>query len=186
MKKEKWDILNSEYLIRRPWLTARRDKVQLPDGRINPEHYVLEYPDWVNVIAITEEGKFVMVEQYWHGLRDVYTELVAGVSEPSEDPLVAAKRELLEESGYSGGEWELLMVIGQNPSTCNNLTYCFLAKGVRKTTGQNLDETEDIDVRLMSEKELFDMLLADEMKQALMAAPLWKYFALYSDIYLAK
>lgn len=56
MKKEKWDILDSEYLIRRPWLTARRDKVRLPDGRINPEHYVLEYPDWVNVIAITEDG----------------------------------------------------------------------------------------------------------------------------------
>ena len=100
MKKEKWDIIESEYLIRRPWLTARRDKVRLPDGRINPEHYVLEYPDWVNVIAITEDGMFVMVEQYRHGLRDVYTELVAGVSEPGEDPLEAAKRELLEEAGY--------------------------------------------------------------------------------------
>ncbi|MDE7419872.1 MAG: NUDIX hydrolase, partial [Muribaculaceae bacterium] len=122
MRKEKWDILVSEYLIRRPWLTARRDKVRLPDGRINPEHYVLEYPDWVNVIAITEDGKFVMVEQYRHGLRDVYTELVAGVIEQGEDPLDAAKRELLEESGYSGGEWEPMMVIGQNPSTCNNLT----------------------------------------------------------------
>lgn len=127
-----------------------------------------------------------MVEQYRHGLRDVYTELVAGVSEPGEMPLEAAKRELLEESGYSGGQWELLMVIGQNPSTCNNLTYCFLARGVRKTDSQNLDVTEDIDVKLLSEKEVLDMLLADEMKQALMVAPLWKYFAFYSDIPFAK
>ena len=181
MKREKWEILDSEYLIRRPWLTARRDKVKLPDGRINPEHYVLEYPDWVNVIAITEEGKFVMVEQYRHGLRDVYTELVAGVSEPGEDPLEAAKRELLEESGYSGGKWELLTIIGQNPSTCNNLTHCFLARGVIKTAGQDLDATEDIEVRLLTEKQVLDLLLADEMKQALMAAPLWKYFAIYSN-----
>lgn len=186
MKKEKWDILESEYLIRRPWLTARRDKVRLPDGRINPEYYVLEYPEWVNVIAITEDGKFVMVQQYRHGLQNVYTELVAGVTEPGEEPLEAAQRELLEESGYSGGRWELLTVIGQNPSACNNLTHCFLARGVRKTAGQDLDATEDINVTLLTENEVFDMLIADEMKQALMAAPLWKYFTLYSDISSAK
>ena len=49
----KWKIIDSEYIIKRPWLTARRDKVELPDGRIIEEYYVLEYPDWVNVIAIT-------------------------------------------------------------------------------------------------------------------------------------
>ncbi len=179
MEKEKWDMLESNYIIRRPWLTARCDKVKLPDGRINPEHYVLEYPNWVNVIAITEEGKFVMVEQYRHGLQDVYVELVAGVAEPGEEPIESAKRELLEESGYAGGEWELLTVIAQNPSTCNNLTYCFLAKGVKKVSSQHLDATEDIAVKLLSEEEVKAMLMADEMKQALMAAPLWKYFALH-------
>ena len=54
MKKiEKWKLLDSEYLIRRPWLTARRDCVQLPDGTVQPEYYVLEYPTWINVIATT-------------------------------------------------------------------------------------------------------------------------------------
>lgn len=56
----KWEILQSEYLIKRPWLTARRDRVRLPNGVINDEYYVLEYPDWVNVIAITKEGDFLM------------------------------------------------------------------------------------------------------------------------------
>ena len=69
-KIKKWRTVESEYLIQRPWLTARRDKVELPDGRVHPEYYVLEYPDWVNVIAITEDGQFVMVEQYRHGLED--------------------------------------------------------------------------------------------------------------------
>lgn len=178
MAKQKWKVLDTKYLIRRPWLTARRDTVQLPDGRVNPEYYILEYPTWVNVIAITEDGRFVMVEQYRHGLQEVFTELVAGVAEDGEAPLAAAKRELLEETGYAGGDWQLLSVISQNPSTTNNLTYCYLAKGVRKVSEQSLDETEDIAVKLLTEDKLKEMLLADSFKQSLMVAPLWKYFAL--------
>ncbi|MDE6555488.1 MAG: NUDIX hydrolase, partial [Duncaniella sp.] len=60
----KWETISSEYLHRRPWLTVRRDEVRLPDGTVHPEYYVLEYPSWINVIAITEEGEFVMVKQY--------------------------------------------------------------------------------------------------------------------------
>ena len=59
----KCEILSSEYLIRRPWLTARRDCIKLPDGVVNDEYYVLEYPDWVNVIAVTDRGEMVMVHQ---------------------------------------------------------------------------------------------------------------------------
>ena len=60
---EKWKTLSSEYLFRRPWLTVRKDRLQLPDGRVHDEYYVLEYPTWVNVIAITRDGRFVMVRQ---------------------------------------------------------------------------------------------------------------------------
>lgn len=183
MKKiGKWKVLDSTYIIRRPWLTARCDKVELPDGTVHPEYYVLEYPVWVNVIAITAEGQFVMVEQYRHGLRDVFTELVAGVAEKGETPLESARRELLEETGYGCGEWQQFTVLSQNPGSTNNLTYTFLARNVEKIAGQHLDETEDIAVRLLSEAEVKQMLLDDEIKQSLMAAPLWKYFALKADI----
>ena len=174
----KWTLLDSEYLFRRPWLTARRDKVQLPDGTIHPEYYVLEYPKWVNVIAITTDGRYVMVKQYRHGLGVVATELCAGVVEDGEDPLDGAKRELLEETGYAGGEWELSMVISANPSSQNNLSYSYVARGVEKVSGQHLDETEDIRVLLLSEEEVREMLVTDDIKQAIMAAPLWKHFAL--------
>lgn len=178
MRIEKWKILESRYLIRRPWLTARVDKVELPNGVVHPEYYVLEYSTWVNIIAVTTDGRFVMVEQYRHGLGDVFTELVAGVAEKGEEPLQAARRELLEETGFGGGEWQLYTVLSANPGSMNNLTYTFLATGVEKISAQHLDETEDIAVRLLTTDEVKAMLLSDEMKQSLMAAPLWKYFAL--------
>lgn len=175
---EKWKTLSSEYLFKRPWLTVRKDRLQLPDGRIHDEYYVLEYPTWVNIIALTKEGKFVMVEQYRHGLDDIFTELVAGVAEPGEEPLTAARRELMEETGYGNGKWELLTVISGNPGSTNNLTYCYIARDVDPIGERHLDATEDINVKLLSREEVYSMLMRDEIKQALMAAPLWKYFAL--------
>lgn len=178
MEIKKWEKIKTDYLIQRPWLTARRDTVRLPDGTINPEYYILEYPDWVNVIALNAEGNFIMVEQYRHGLSDVFIELVAGVIETGETPIEAAKRELLEETGYGNGEWELLTVISQNPASTNNLTYCFLAKNVVKVSNQKLDITEDIAIRILSPQQVLDLLMNDSLKQSLMAVPLWKYFYL--------
>ncbi len=177
-KSKRWKTLKSEYLIRRPWLTARRDVVQLPNGIVNDEFYVLEYPDWVNVIAITGDGKFVFVRQYRYGLDLDSVELCAGVAEPGEKPVESAQRELLEETGYGGGSWKEIMTIGQNPSTCNNWTHCFVATGVERLGDQRLDRTEDIDVVLLSREQVLEMMMRDQLKQALMLAPLWRYFAI--------
>ena len=179
MAKEihKWTTLSSRYLIRRPWLTARVDAVRLPNGVVNPEHYVLEYPEWVNVIALTTKDMMVMIRQYRHAVDDVLLELCAGTCEAGETPLQAAQRELREETGYSGGTWRKLMTIGQNPSICNNVTHCFLAEGVELEGEQCLDDSEDIEVLLMRPGDVRDLLRNDGMLQALMAAPLWRYFA---------
>lgn len=176
-KIPKWKTLSAEYIIRRPWLTARRDRLEHPDGRIIEEYYVLEYPEWVNMIAITKDGDFVMVEQYRHGLDDVFVELCAGVVEDGEEPLEAAKRELLEETGYTGGKWRLLNKISPNPTSCTNYAYCYLAEGVEKTDTQRLDANEDVRVHLLKREEVLCLLHEDRIKQALMATPLWHYFA---------
>ena len=172
----KWTVLSSEYLIRRPWLTARRDVARLPDGRINNEYYVLEYPDWVNVIAITKDGQVVLERQYRHGLGKTCYELPCGVIEAGETPLEAAKRELLEETGYAGGQWRPWMTLSPNPATSNNLAPSFLAIGVEKVSGQHLDATEDIEVSLHSPDYVRELLENNQILQALMAAPMWKYF----------
>ena len=106
----KWETVSSEYLFRRPWLTVRKDAVRLPDGRINPEFYILEYPDWVNIIAIDENGQYVMERQFRYGLGKTCYEIAAGVIEKGETPLEAAKRELSEETGYEGGDYITLNV----------------------------------------------------------------------------
>ena len=176
LRDMRWEVLSSEYVIRRPWLTARRDRVRLPNGNINNEFYVLEYPTWVNVIATTADGKFVLIRQYRHGIGETNFEIVAGVCEDGEEPVNAARRELLEEAGYGGGEWKELMAISGNSSTTNNLTHCFVAKGVEHIGKQHLDATEDIEIHLVERGEMLRMLRRGDIKQALMAAPLWRYF----------
>ena len=164
-------------VIEKPWLTARVDKVELPTGAIIDEYYVLEYPDWVNTIAITKDGMFVFVRQYRYAIGKTVNELCAGVVEKDEDPMDAAKRELMEETGFGGGNWQKWMTISANPSTHTNLTHCYLATDVERMDVQHLDQAEDIEVRLFSREEVMDMLEKGEIWQSLMAAPLWKYFA---------
>ena len=176
-KNRVWRVLRSEYLIKRPWLTARRDELELPDGRIIPEYYVLEYPDWVNIIAIDKEGRMILVRQYRHGLQRTNFELVAGVLEKGEDSMTAARRELLEETGYAGGEWYELMQVSANTSTMTNLTHCFVAVGVEKVSVQHLDATEDLEVYTFTQDEVKEMIRHGEFMQALMVAPLLRYFS---------
>ena len=153
-KNRKWKVLTSEYLARKPWFTVRHESLELPDGRRIPDYYVFR-----------------------HGLGETSYEIPAGVTEPSDaSPLDAAQRELMEETGYGGGQWRLLTTLSANPATQNNLTYCYLATGVEPLGEQRLDPTEDLRVHLLTREEVLELLRTDRIRQALMAAPLWRYF----------
>ena len=174
-----WKQLNTEYLLKNQWLTVRKDTVELPNGPVIPSYYVLEYPNWINVIGVTKEGAFILVKLYRHGLGKVAYELCAGICDAADpSPLDTAKREMLEETGYGGGQWQEWMVVSANPSTHTNLTYCFLATGLEKINAQSLEETEQLTVHLFSREEVKAMLLRNEIWQSLHVAPLWKYLAL--------
>ncbi|MGN0091220.1 MAG: NUDIX hydrolase [Alloprevotella sp.] len=174
----RWRTLSSTYLFQRPWLTVRCQRMLLPTGREHPEYYILEYPTWVNIIALTPDDRMLLVRQYRPALDIMRYELCAGVMDPSDaSPLEAAQHELLEETGFGGGEWTKLMVVGPNPSAMNNVSISFLAHGVTKLCEPRLEETEDISVHLFSRDEVYNMLKVGQFAQALMVAPLWRYFA---------
>ena len=176
---KKWTVLSSKYLIEKDWCTVRVDSVKLTNGNIIPDYYVLEYPNWANVIAITKDQEFIFVYQYRHGLQQRFYELPAGVCDDTDSsPLESARRELLEETGYGNGQWEELTVISANPGTHSNLCYCFVATDVEKIDSQHLEPTEDLFVEKLSLAEVKQLLLDDKIKQSMHAAPLWKYMAL--------
>ena len=154
MNKKTWEILSSDYLMQNKWLTVRKDHVQLPTSVEMDDYSVLEYPDWVTVIAITEEGKYVMELQYRHGIRKICFELCGGTVEKGEKTLLSAKRELKEETGYEGGEWTLFTTTAPNPAAMTNICYTYVAIGVKKVSNQDLELTEDIEVVEMTELEL--------------------------------
>ena len=162
-----WKILESEYLHKKPWLTVRKDKCQMPNGKTIPEFYVNEYPEWVNALAITKDGKVLMVRQYRHGIRHTGMELPGGVAEEGESMEEAVRREMREETGYEFEEMLYLGKISANPSTTNNFMHMFLATGGEKKGEQELDETEELEVHLISMEELKTLVRENRIMQSL-------------------
>ena len=178
LENRKWKVLESTPLLNLgPWLNVRQEVVELPNGHQIPSWFVMQFPNWINVIAITKEGNFVMIDQYRHALGETHYELVAGVVDEGESPLQAAQRELSEETGYEGGEWQEFMVLSPNPTNHTNMSYTFLAIGVEKVRAPHQEPSEDIHVHLLTKNEVKLLLDEGEIIQALHAAPLWKYFA---------
>jgi 8-oxo-dGTP pyrophosphatase MutT (NUDIX family) len=170
-----WRVLTSEYLAREPWYTVRVDRVQLPSGTIIPKYWISEYPPWVNVVAVTADDRAVLIRQYRHGIGAVHFEIPAGATDPGDTSMEsAARRELREETGYSGGAWSPLMTLSANPALQNHLTYPFLAEGV--TPGPASPEaSEDIRVHLVPIGEIESLVDSGGFLQSLHAAPLLKF-----------
>ncbi|TWR28455.1 NUDIX hydrolase [Mucilaginibacter achroorhodeus] len=162
-----WKTCSSTYIHKGPWATLRTDRCEMPDGRVVEDYYVLEYPNWVNAVAITNEGKVLMVRQYRHAANIVSLEIPGGVIDEGEEPLEAMRRELLEETGYQFDDIELLNTVYANPSTANNKTFCYLAKGGIKVQEQDLDEHEHIVVEEYTIAEVKKLLANNKIAQAL-------------------
>ncbi|GGE11156.1 NUDIX hydrolase [Sphingobacterium cellulitidis] len=170
---EKWKTINSNYIIQRPWATLRVDKLEMPNGNIKEEYYVLEYPTWVNMVALTEDNQIIFVKQYRHGAGQIMVELPAGVVEENEDPEIAARRELLEETGYAFDQITYVCELFANPATSGNITYTYLLTGGRKVQEQDLDPSEDIEVVLMDLEEAKQFLFENKIGQALHSSALF-------------
>jgi ADP-ribose pyrophosphatase len=162
-----WKKLSSHYIHKGPWATLRSDRCEMPNGHIVEDYYVLEYNNWVNAVAITGDNKILMVHQYRHAAEIVSLEIPGGVIDEGELPEQAIRRELLEETGYQFDDFELLCTVYANPSTANNHTYCYLARGGKKVQEQSLDEQEEIIVETFTIPEVKQLLAENKIAQAL-------------------
>ena len=148
----------------------------MPGGREIPEYFIAEFPPWANVVAVTPEDQLVMLRQYRPGIGRVHFEIPAGVVDESDPDLEsAARRELLEETGFAGGSWSLLSTLSANPALTTNLTTTFLAEGVTRVAEARPEATEDIRVHLVPVAEVVELIDDGDVVQALHVAPLLRY-----------
>jgi 8-oxo-dGTP pyrophosphatase MutT (NUDIX family) len=159
----RWETLASKTLLERWWLTLREDRVRLPSGAEIDEFHVAEYPDWALAVALTDDGQAVLVEQYRYAVDRMALEFAAGVVAPDEPPLKAARRELLEETGYEADDWIALGKCAVEPARHTNYGHLFVARGARRVAAPALDDTEDLRVRLVPAADLADLVERGEI-----------------------
>lgn len=163
-----WKILSSAYLYKAPWFTIRKDRCETPTGKIVDPYYVYEFPEWVSALAITKEGRVVMVRQYRHGIAETILEVPGGCVDDTDASYQAAiERELLEETGYRFERYTYLGKVSPNPSTNNNWMHMYLATGGVKVAEQQLDQNEEIEVELLSIEALRALVDENRIAQAL-------------------
>lgn len=164
----KWQTLSSEYLFNDRWFKVRRERCLTPEGKIVDPYYVYDFSTWVGALPVTEEGKIVLVKQYRHALGETCIEIPGGCVDDTDTNLEEAiARELREETGYSFCSFDYLGKISPNPSTNSNLLHMFLARGGRKTSAQQLDENEEIEVLEVTVEELKNLLRSNQLLQSM-------------------
>lgn len=164
-----WKLLDRWQIFKNPFMKMRVDRCELPDGRVMPNYFVLDFNDWVTAVALDEHENMIMVRQYRHGIEETLLEAPAGSMDigGSEDPLESAKRELLEETGYESNEWVSAGSFAPNPALMSNCMHVFVATNCKKVAEQKLDPFEDIDIELHPAKDIYEKAEQGEIVHAL-------------------
>ena len=168
----KWRVTASRIVHQDPWIRLRADDCVTDEGAVVAPYYVLEYRDWVEVVALDAAHNVLLIKQYRHSLGDVSTELPAGgMDEGETDPVAAATRELLEEAGCAG----TLSLIGEtrpNAGTHTNRVHIVLARNVVRVAEPKDDPGERIESFWVRPAEALRMALAGELTVGMQAASL--------------
>ena len=175
-----WEEIRTEHIVQDEWIDFRRSAFRFPDGSVFEPYYSYSRRDYVVIVASDTEGKYLCVRQYRQGIREVTTEFPAGGIEPgngqeyrragevsAEDALTAARRELQEETGYVSDEWSHLITVPSNATIADNYAYVFAARNCRRVSGQDLDETEFLNMTRLSADEIEELIRKEEFQQAI-------------------
>lgn len=158
--------------------SVREDWYAHPEQVGERSYFVIETPDWCNIVAVTPEDEVVMIRQMRPGVGAVRLEIPGGVIDPDEDPAAAAARELREETGFVGAAPEPLCVTEPNPATHQNRCHSFLIRDARPTGERDLDHDEMIEVLTVPVSEVGALIEAGELTHALLQLPLLRYLRL--------
>jgi 8-oxo-dGTP pyrophosphatase MutT (NUDIX family) len=161
-----WETLSSRLLGEYEMFSVRESRARPAGGGEAQTLHTVRSPGGVAVVALTHDGRLVLVEQFRHGTGRVALELPSGVSEPGESPLAAARRELREETGYEGADGELIGCLELNPSWQDTRVEVVLVRGAARTGPQQQDELEDIRVCLLAPGELRERMRKGEVTSA--------------------
>jgi len=143
-----WTTLTTEVLGTYPIFELSRSRQRSPASGREHQFLRLDCPDWVNVIALTDDRQMVLVEQYRHGTDEMTLEIPGGAVDPGERPETAAARELEEETGYRASELIEIGAVEPNPAFLSNRCWTYLALACRSDGTVNLDPSEEIEVSL--------------------------------------
>lgn len=174
-----WRRVKSEAGPRIPLFNVRLDWLENPRTGELLERLVLESCDWVNVVALTPENRAVMVRQFRFGVGKVTTEIPGGIVDPGEAHGQAARRELLEETGYTSQDWTYLGAVEANPAIQNNLCHHWLARGAVRLGQMALGAGEDIAVLEMTLEEIKSEIEAGRLLHSLALSALGRVFDLW-------
>lgn len=170
-----WELVSSSPDVDYKIFKTRIDVSRSPRTGEAHRFVVLDGPNWVNVIARTTDGKFVMVRQIRHGIRELTVEIPGGMLDGDEHPAVAGERELVEETGYKPARMLELGWVHPNPAIQVNRCYVYLAEDCEPVAGLNLDPGEDIQVELWTLEDIERAILSAEITHALVIAAFYFY-----------
>jgi ADP-ribose pyrophosphatase len=178
-----WQVLASEQLLDySPWLRVLRQTVQLPNGHVIHDYLLTPARDYSMVVALTDDEQVLLVQQYKHGLGRVVYDFPAGYLEtPAENPLAAAQRELLEETGYTARQWTPLGAYHLDTNRSATVAHLFLAQGLAQIAAQKLDDSEMLTHHLVHRSEVMALLQNGRMS-GIGCAAAWGL----SQVYLAE
>lgn len=158
-----WKVISSKVTAFDPWFKIQQDTVELPDGRQIKDYSMWQERGVAFTVPVTKEGKFILVKQYKHAAGKTVIEFPAGYIDEGEEPLAAAKRELLEETGYTADEFADLGVVTNNPTKVRGKIYVFLVENAHKVKEQQLDEYENIQVIEATVEEIDKMIASHQI-----------------------
>ncbi len=174
-KVETWKRKTSKEIADCRVFRVREDFCERTSDRIEHTFFVVENPDWTNVIALTKDRQVVLIEQFRHGAEEITLEIPGGMVDKGEEPIVGAARELVEETGYAAREIIPLGKSRPNPAIQNNWIYHFLALDCEKSENTAFDEHESIATKLVAFEEVDQLIESGEITHSLVLAAFYKF-----------